>query len=145
MCVGIPYLTIYLFVFIHTYIYIYIYIYTYRVLELGFVELEMDVTVRLSDQSHRDQGLWAFDTVNPNVWPGVAEYLAGTSADGVMMQDTTVDGASVEEIEATTKRKGWRTALSGCLYGEGGGKSAGVAVACRSHVGPSETGVDRPS
>ena len=62
-----------------------------------------------------------------------------SSADAVLLQETRVPAESTNEVETTARNAGWRTAISGCLLGEGGGKSAGVAVACRSHVGLSES------
>ena len=52
-----------------------------------------------------------------------------------MIQKTKVARVSVQDVEAATKNTGWRMSLEGCLLGDGGGLSAGAAVACRNHVG----------
>ena len=39
-----------------------------------FDEFESELTCKLNDCSHRERGMWAFDTVNPNAWPGAAEF-----------------------------------------------------------------------
>ena len=96
-------------------------------------------TVKMRDQSHRDYGLWAFDTVNPNAWPGAAEVLATTSADVVLVQEAKIDAASVKDTETTAKNAGWKVSIRECNFGDGGGKSAGVAVACRGCMGMRES------
>ena len=92
-----------------------------------------------SDKSHRAKGWWAFDTANPNALNGATEYLATTGADFVAAQETKVEEADVKEKEQAIKGKGWRAAISPCIRGSGGGKSSGVAVACRNHVGMAES------
>ena len=44
------------------------------------------LTVKAGDESHREAGLWAFETVNPNAMPGATEHLALTKADFVVIQ-----------------------------------------------------------
>ena len=87
------------------------------------------------DTSHRDVGLWAIDTANPNAWGGAEEYLASSGADFVAFQETKVNGDAKEDKEAVARNIGWSTAIRPCCSGAGGGASAGVAVACRSHIG----------
>ena len=87
------------------------------------------------DDSHREAGLWAFETYNPNAMKGANEHLSLTKADFVMLQETKVPPVSVKDVESSTSNAGWRMSLEGCGYGDGGGFSAGAAVACRNHVG----------
>ena len=37
---------------------------------------------------HRSEGLWAFDTANPDGWERGIEFINGSSADFVMLQET---------------------------------------------------------
>ena len=89
-------------------------------------------TVRLADVGHREKGLWALDTVNPNAWPGATEVLATSTADFVAIQEARVEKEEKENKEATAKGQGWKMSISSCGHGEGGGKSAGVAVGCKN-------------
>ena len=96
-------------------------------------------TVQFSDKSHREAGWWAIDSVNANAWDGALEAMATTSADLIGVQEAKVEAHCINDCENTARNKGWRTAMVGCNLGEGGGRSAGVAVACRNHVGLSES------
>ena len=53
-----------------------------------------------------------------------------------------VEQAEVKEKETTLEKAGWTTAIMKCNYGGGGGKSSGVAVAARSHIGVGEACAD---
>ena len=44
--------------------------------------------------------------------------------------------------EAVAKGQDWRISINACGHGEGGGKSAGVAVGCRKHMGMAESFAD---
>ena len=101
----------------------------------AFDELSTEYMVGLKDRSHRDLGWWAFDSVNANAWPWAAEHLASTAADFTAVQEAKVEAQEVNDIEASSRGLGWRNSVGVCLHTDGGGRSAGVAVACRSHVG----------
>ena len=90
-----------------------------------------------SDCSHRDHGLWAVETANPNAWNGATEYLNSSAADFLAFQETKVDKGDVNDAENAARNLRWSASVSPCLQGAGGGKSAGVAVACREHIGMS--------
>ena len=47
-----------------------------------------------------------------------------------------------ENKEAAAKGQGWRISINACGHGEGGGKSAGVAVGCKKHMGMAESFAD---
>ena len=79
--------------------------------------------------------MWVFETYNPNAMRGAAEHLALAAADFVMLQETKVPRNSVKDVESPTCNAGWKMSLEACGYGDGGGLSAGAAVACRNHVG----------
>jgi len=93
------------------------------------------LSVKALDTSHRDAGMWAFETYNPNAMKGAAEHMAHTAADFVAFQETKVARVAVKDVETATSNSGWEFSLEGCLNGDGGGNSAGAAVACRRHVG----------
>ena len=96
-------------------------------------------TVKLSDQSHRGMGLWAIDTINPNAWPGAVEYMSTTAADAIMVQETRVAAEETAAKETSMNHGGWKVSVGKCLYGEGGGRSSGAAVGCRTHIGLGES------
>ena len=94
--------------------------------------------VEKADESHRKQGLWAIDTVNPNAWPGTADYLKQTSADLCVTQEAKLsDGEDVATAVQTMRAAKWSASITPCSVSVKGGRSAGVAVCTRSHVGVS--------
>ena len=85
------------------------------------------------------QGWWAIDTVNPNAWPAAADYLKRTSAEVVAVQEAKVEGGRhTAEAEQSIRACKWTASLEPCVMSQCGGKSAGVAVAVRSHIGLSK-------
>ena len=92
-------------------------------------------------KGHRELGLWAFDTINPNAWPGAEEVLASSAADFMAIQESKVELQEKANKEATAKGQGqgWKVSINPCSFGESGGKSAGVAVGCRKHIGMDES------
>ena len=40
---------------------------------------------------HREFGMWAIDTINPNAWEGAFEYVADSRADFVAVQEVRVE------------------------------------------------------
>ena len=103
--------------------------------EERFDEFTAGSKVKLKDTSHRKLGLRALETANPNAWAGAKQILAESGADFIAIQEARVDQEEVADNEAAAKTLKWRASITPCLYGEGGGKSAGAAVCCRSHVG----------
>ena len=91
--------------------------------------------VNLGDDGYRKKGLWALDIVNPNVWLGAVEVLASSAADFIAVQEAKVEQEGKQNKEAAAKGQGWRVSINACGHGDGGGKSAGVAVGCRKHMG----------
>ena len=85
---------------------------------------------------------WLFDTVNPNAWGagemggGGLQYLQRTGADVVGIQEMRVVGHDRcnAAMQAAKKAK-WKMKVVQAHVTEKGYASAGVAVACRSHVG----------
>ena len=103
--------------------------------EQAFELFAKGLTVHLKDDSHRELGHWAFDSANANAWPGASEFLSSTAADFIALQETKVAAEGIEDSEAAVRSKGWKVSIAACVSGDGGGKSAGVAVGCRAHVG----------
>ena len=65
--------------------------------------------------------------------------MAGTAVRFLMIQEAKVEDQEVKAKEDAAKGKGWSTVINPCCFGGGGGKSAGVAIACRRHIGMSES------
>ncbi len=57
------------------------------------------LTVEAADRSHRDAGLWAVDSVNPNAWQGAMSYLERTAADATAVQEVRKLKAAVDSAE----------------------------------------------
>ena len=99
------------------------------------IEICIKEAVKAGDKSHRELGLWAVDTANPNAWGGATEYLCSSAADFIALQEVKVEANSEADAENTARNLGWSMSVGPCLTGSGGGRSAGVAVGCRKHVG----------
>ena len=97
--------------------------------------ISLSKTVKGEDDSHRELGLWAIDTANPNAWNGATEYFSSSAADFMAVQETRVEASMVADAENTARNLGWSASVAACVQGVGGGNSAGVGVACRKHIG----------
>ena len=53
---------------------------------------QTDDTVAMADGSHRDRGLWAVDSLNPNCWRTGLEYARESAPDILFMQETRLQG-----------------------------------------------------
>ena len=69
------------------------------------------LSISAGDKSHREAGLWAFETYDPNAMRGANEHMAFTAADFVMFQETKVARVSVKDVESSTSNSGWRMSL----------------------------------
>ena len=97
-----------------------------------------DASLSMKDVEHRRHGWWAIETLNPNAWPAAAEYLNGTSADIVLVQEAKVpEGYPADAAEQTARTLKWSVSINPCAITGNGGKSAGTAVATRTHIGMS--------
>ena len=95
-----------------------------------------------SEVRHRDMGLWAFDTLNPNAWTGFVDYLRDTSADFAACQEAKLATSDqIASAEASLRTLKWSGKVHRCGHGLGGGASAGTAVVARQHVGMSPVDV----
>ena len=94
-----------------------------------------DGSMSLMSKDHRDEGLWAFDTCNAKVWTGANKYLERTQADFVVVQEAKITSGEGADIEQIARNSGWRTAIGACTITEAEGKSAGVAICGRRHIG----------
>ena len=93
-----------------------------------------DGSLSMISKDHREEGLWAFDTCNPNAWPGAKKYLEKTQADFVAVQEAKVPAGEAEDAEQAARNSGWRTAIGACVITEAEGKSSGV-ICGRTHNG----------
>ena len=94
-----------------------------------------DGSLSLLSKQHWFEGLWAFDTCNPNAWLGAKKYLERTQADFVAIQEAKRPTSECADIEQAARNSGWKTAIGPCTITGADGKSAGVAICGRTHVG----------
>ena len=81
-----------------------------------------DLSLAMNDVSHREAGLFAIDTVNPNAWGGGAEYLQRTSADVVLCQEVKLPhGYPCEAAEQAARNAKWKLSVEPCLVTKAGG------------------------
>ena len=98
-----------------------------------------DRSLATADATHRQAGLFAIDTVNPNGAKAAAEYMSRTSADMVLIQEVKLPtGYPVQAADQTARGEKWSIGVEPCLVTEAGGRSTGVAVAARSYIGMSK-------
>jgi len=91
------------------------------------------------DDTHRQAGLWAVDTVNPNARPVGTSYMEGSAADVILTQELKIpDGYLRDQAEQTARNSKWSLAIEPCHVPQLGGHSAGTSVAVRSYIGMSE-------
>ena len=92
--------------------------------------------VDASSSLHKDLGLWAVDTVNPNGWSGMLKYLSQSSAEVVLGQESKVcSGDSKVAAEKAAATSGWGAVLSPARVTDAGGISSGVMCAAKSFIG----------
>ncbi len=85
---------------------------------------------------HRDNGLWAIDTANPNSWDGAKRYIEASAADIVAIQEIKLrKGEPILTAQGAARRMGWQLSVEECQVTECGYSSAGVGIAVRSHLG----------
>ena len=94
-----------------------------------------DLSLSAMSKAHRQEGLWAFDTRNANAWAGANKYLERTQTDFVAKQETKLTKVDCTDAEQIARNSGWRTAIGPCTITAADGKSAGVAICGRPHVG----------
>mgnify|MGYP002807792474 CR=1 FL=1 len=62
-----------------------------------------DGSLSAKNNEHIAAGLWAVDTINPNVWAGVRKYFDKTAADIVIAQEARVREEAINQAEQSTK------------------------------------------
>lgn len=98
----------------------------------------VDLDIEKTNDSHRDVGLWAFDTVNANSWTSARKYLDAIAADICRVQETRLfAGDSLLAAEQVARSARWNTSILPGTLTPAGGRSVGVAVSVRSHIGMS--------
>lgn len=99
----------------------------------------LDEELLAEDDWHRGNDLWAIDLVNANSWGAATGYLDRTIAHCVVVAETKVPGGTAQDAaEQAARNQRWSASLVPCTVTEGGGFSAGVAVAVRGHIGLSK-------
>ena len=83
--------------------------------ERGSLLWPHDQEVPINDLSHRDQGWWAVDAVNPNAWPAAREYMHRTSTDVVLVAETKVSASETALAEQIARGDKWNAALQPCI------------------------------
>ena len=71
--------------------------------------------VAASNDLHRSEGLWAFDSLNGNCWTSAAEFLKSSKADGAMMQESKLRGLPKNGAEQAARNSGWNASISECI------------------------------
>ena len=94
-----------------------------------------DGSLSLLSKEHRLEGLCAFDTCNSNAWAGARKYLERTQADFVAIQEAKISNDERADTEQAARNTGWKTAIGACAITDADGKSAGVAICGRTHIG----------
>ncbi len=84
---------------------------------------------------HRAWGLWAFDTLNPNVASTGLTYLHDTGADVVFLQELRSAGLQLATTQRQAARAKWSLAAEPARLTDANAYSAGVGIAVRSHIG----------
>ncbi len=88
------------------------------------------------DCRHRSQGLWAFETANPNCWESGKKCMELSATDVPRLQEMKLrDGLPVTRAQRAAASVGWQLSAEGCEETDCGYPSAGVAIAVRSHLG----------
>jgi hypothetical protein len=83
--------------------------------------------VSVKSQHHHADGHWAIDTVNPDGWTNILDYLKTTTADFVVGQEAKRAGKDdCQNAESAARTAGWKTSVTPCLTTKAMGKSAVV-------------------
>ena len=91
----------------------------------------------MSDDSHRECGMWAVDTMNPNSWTTAEErLLCRTASDAILMQETKVCGdEGVLKLERAARDSGWSAVASQAWRTPSNFGSGGCAVLAARGMG----------
>ena len=91
--------------------------------------------VRADCMLHREAGIWAVDTINPNGMPGMHKYLELTSADAVLVQETKMECDRFEHMRAMVKHSGCQFVAANASVSGSNARSAGTAVVTKCFFG----------
>ena len=94
-------------------------------------------STEMADDSFKDCGLWAFDTVNSNAWSTARDrILVRLASDCVMLQETRVFAEDAEQrIRAQARDIGWNAVAAPAARTDAGAGSSGCAVLTRKGTG----------
>lgn len=98
--------------------------------------------VAVWSQQHRTDGNWAIDTVNPDGWSNILDFLKTTSADFVIGQGAKrAYRPDCDTAESAARTAGWKASLTQCLHSAsppmpraslpGWSSPLGLGLACR--------------
>ncbi len=81
--------------------------------------------------------LWALEVVTANTtrWGPLKRFLMATKADAVLAQEHRLHGEEVAEASDWALRRGWKSVWAQAKCTEAGGRSGGVVILARSHLG----------
>ncbi len=74
-------------------------------------------------------------TVSITAWRSILALLAETPADVILVQEHKLNIEEADEARAWLRRRGWNALFSAATSGPNGGRSAGVAILTRAHLG----------
>ena len=75
-----------------------------------------DKSISPRDVSHREAGLFAIDTVNPNAWGAGVDYMNRTAADVILVQEVKLpEGDPCDATEQAARNAKWKLATEPCL------------------------------
>ena len=90
----------------------------------------------LDSKLAKDMNLCAIDSWNMNAWLTGNEAAARSSADVIALQETrTTDSETRDRQECAKSAQGWNAKINLAVVTEDGGRSAGVAIMAKKHVG----------
>jgi len=91
----------------------------------------------LGDTSHREYGLWAVDTINPNSWTAAEErIMCRVGADYVALQESRVSSENgILKLKREARNLGWNGVADPAWASPAGAGSGGCAVFARRGTG----------
>jgi len=97
----------------------------------------------LDSKLAKDMNLCSIDSWNMNAWLTGNEAAARSSADAVALQETrTTDSETRDRQECAKSAQGWNARINLAVTTEEGGRSAGVAIMAKKHIGYSSAAND---
>ena len=90
----------------------------------------------LDSKLAKNMNLCAIDSWNMNAWLTGKEAASRSSADVIALQETrTANSESRDRQECAKSAQGWNAKINLAVNTEDGGRSAGVAIMAKKHIG----------